>query len=433
MHAELHPFRLGLKAPLVTGGVTVGDRAGILVSLSADGLVGWGEASPLPGWSRTSLHDTETALRRVLDGPGGLNAHTHGDGEPSLDSLLGALHRIPHARAAVAGAWTDLEARREGHPLAQHLLERALTGSAGLPGPGAGSSPAFERTLTDAAGFAGPGPGAGSLPTIAGTVPGSAGVSLQQAGTADGNDGALPHAVAVNALVSDAQPSLVQQQAQRAASEGFAAVKLKVAAADPAVDVERVRAARSGLGPAGELRLDANGAWDASTALQVLDAVQDCDIAYCEEPVAGIEEMAALASRSPVPFAVDESMRDQHDAARALDLGLNTLIVKPQALGGPDIALAVAARAREVDAAVIVTSFLDSAVGVAHALHVAAAVDAVVEAAGSTSRRAHGLATSGLLAGDVAIAPPVVDGYIAVPAAAGLGIVPSPRPAGAGD
>ena len=86
MHAELHPFRLGLKAPLVTGGVTVRDRAGILVSLSADGLVGWGEASPLPGWSRTSLHDTETALRRVLDGPGGLNAQTRGDGEPSLDS-----------------------------------------------------------------------------------------------------------------------------------------------------------------------------------------------------------------------------------------------------------------------------------------------------------------------------------------------------------
>ena len=118
-------------------------------------------------------------------------------------------------------------------------------------------------------------------------------------------------------------------------------------------------------------------------------------------------------------MAVDESIRGEADAVHALGLGVGMLIVKPQALGGPGVALSIAARAHEAGASVVVTSFLDSAVGVAHALHVAAAVDA---AAGQG--RTHGLATSGLLAADVAKAIPVVDGAMAVPPAPGLGLVP---------
>ena len=122
-------------------------------------------------------------------------------------------------------------------------------------------------------------------------------------------------------------------------------------------------------------------------------------------------------------MAADESIRCEAGAVAALELGVSTLIVKPQALGGPDVALPIAARAREAGAAVVVTSFLDSAVGVAHALHVAAAVDAR-----ASRRRAHGLTTSGLLAADVAEAPPTVDGAMVVPAASGLGLVPEAVP-----
>jgi len=47
LRAELHPFRLALKAPLVTGGVSIRFRAGFLVALSADGGTGGGEASAM--------------------------------------------------------------------------------------------------------------------------------------------------------------------------------------------------------------------------------------------------------------------------------------------------------------------------------------------------------------------------------------------------
>ena len=351
MHAELRPFRLALRAPLVTGSVPIRFRAGFLVSLSADGLVGWGEASPLPGWSRTSVLDTEAALRRTLDA-------LEAGGEDALDDLLDSLPDAPHARAAVSGAWADLRAQRAGRSLAAELCR----------GP--------RRDV--------------------------------------------PAAVTVNALVAAPEPSGVERDARHAAGDGFGAVKLKVGAADPVVDVARVRAARAGLGPDAELRLDANGAWDPVTALDVLGRVQDCDIAYCEEPVSGIEAIAAVGQRSPVPVAADESIRVEADAARALELGVGTLIVKPQALGGPDVALTVASRAREVGASAVVTSFLDSAVGVAHAVHVAAAVDAA-----APRGRAHGLATASLLASDVAEALPVVAGAMAVPATGGLGLVPA--------
>ncbi len=359
MHAELHPFRLALRGPVVTGRVSVRFRAGFLVSLAADGLVGWGEASPLPGWSRTTLLDTEAALRPALDA---LNA----DGESALDLLAGDLPHAPHARAGVAGAWADLEAQRAGRTLAARL--------------------------------------------------------------AGARDHAVASAVAVNALVIALEPSEVEQAVRDATGAGFGAIKLKVGAADPAIDVDRVRAARAGMEPGAELRLDANGAWDPATALDVLDRVQDCGIAYCEEPVAGVEAIAQVGRRSPIPVAADESIRGEADAVRALDLGVSTLIVKPQALGGPDVALSIAARARKAGSSVVVTSFVDSAVGVAHALHVAAAVDAA-----APQGRAHGLATSGLLGSDVAEALPVVNGAIGVPAASGLGLTPevAPRPNGA--
>ncbi len=373
LRAELHPFRLALKAPLVTGGVSIRYRAGFLVALSADGVTGWGEASPLPGWSRTSLLETEAALQSVTDG-------LARGGEAALGTLLAAMRDTPHARAGVVGAWADLQARRAGLRLAEHLVSDPTLAAAEVAVNAPIAAPSARTTAV----------------------------------------GRVPVEVAVNALVAAPAPSEVEQAAHDAVEAGFGTVKLKVGASAPAVDVERVRAARAAMGAEAELRLDANGAWDEPTALDVLSRVRGCEVAYCEEPVAGIAAIAAVGERSPIPVAVDESIRSEADAVRALDAGVRALIVKPQALGGPDVALSIADRAHRAGASVTVTSFLDSAVGVAHALHVAAAVDATA----SQSGRAHGLATAELLAVDVAEAPPVVEGSMALGAATGLGLAP---------
>lgn len=351
LRAAVHPFRLALKAPLVTGGTSIRFRAGFLVALTADGLTGWGEASPLPGWSRAGLLDTETELRRACD-------ELARGGETALRSCLAAMRDTPHARAGLAGAWADLQARRAEQRLAERLVD----------------------------------------------------------------DPARPVApeVAVNALIAAPEPSGAEQAAHDAVEAGFQAVKLKVGAAAPHLDVARTRAVRAGLGPTVDLRLDANGAWDEHTALDVLNRVRDCGISYCEEPVAGIDAMAAVSRRSPIPVAADESIRSESDAVRALRLGVGILIVKPQALGGPDVALCVAARAHEAAASATVTSLLDSAVGVTHALHVAAAVDSLAAAGG-----VHGLATSSMLSSDVVEPPPVIGGTMSLPPGYGIGVEPA--------
>ncbi len=371
LRVQLRPFRLALKVPLVTGRVSIRLRAGFLVALTADGITGWGEASPLPGWSQTSLLETEAALRRAIH-------ELERSGEAALDSLLAAMHDTPHARAGIAGAWADLQARRVERPLAEHL-------SAGTGSAAPHSSPATPQPSEH---------------------------------LSAGTDSAVACAVAVNALIAALGPSEVERAASDAVAGGFKAVKLKVAALEPEADTARIRAARAGLGPSAELRLDANGAWDEAAALDVLGRVHDCKIAYCEEPVPGIDAIAAVGRRSPVAVAADESIRSESDAARALDAGIGTLIVKPQALGGPDVAVSIADRARRAGASVTVTSFLDSAVGLAHALHVAAAAD---PPGGS---RAHGLATAGLLADDVADPPPVVSGAMRLARSPGIGVVP---------
>lgn len=342
LRVDLVRFRLPLREPLVTGRGAVGHRAGVLVKLDDGHFAGWGEASPLPGWSRIGLEATEADLARA-------SRQIEAGGEPALAAAVEALVESPHARAGLAGAWADLRARRNGLPLARELSPDAVS------------------------------------------------------------------SVAVNALVAAADPDEVEAAAAAAAAAGHACAKLKVAAADPRTDIDRVRAARSGLGPGLELRLDANGAWDRPTALRVLRAVESLDVSYCEEPVPGLEAMAALGRDAAVPAAADESMRTRADAERALGLGLGVLVVKPQALGGPDIALAVARLAADAGARAIVTSFADSAVGLAHALHIAAAAD---------RGEAHGLATAGRLAQNTAEPPAVVAGRMDLPAGGGLGLDP---------
>ncbi len=221
--------------------------------------------------------------------------------------------------------------------------------------------------------------------------------------------------VVVNALVAVTDPAEVQTAAAAAVEAGYVSLKLKVGASDPVTDIERVRAVRSAIGAGPELRLDANGAWDRPTALEVLGAIEPLDVSYCEEPVPGIDAMADLSRACPVPIAVDESLRTRADADRALGSGLTTLVVKPQALGGPDIAMEVIARAAAAGARVVITSFVDSAVGLAHGLHVAAA---------AVPGEAHGLATSRLLATDVAEPPTLVAGRMGVPSGPGLGVEP---------
>jgi O-succinylbenzoate synthase len=203
--------------------------------------------------------------------------------------------------------------------------------------------------------------------------------------------------VPVNALI----PAVPPDEAAALAA-GLSDVKVKVG--DPS-DVERVAAVRDAIGPHGRLRVDANGAWDVETAVSRMARMARYDVELFEQPVASLEDLAAVRRRVDVPVAADECVRDLDDARRLAALrAADVLVVKVQPLGGVAAALDVA------DAAgvpVIVSSMYETSVGLAAGLALAAALDELPYACG--------LGTATLLAADVVADPLVpVDGVLAV-------------------
>ncbi len=174
--------------------------------------------------------------------------------------------------------------------------------------------------------------------------------------------------VRVNALV----PALPPDDAAAAAA-GHRDVKVKVGDAG---DVDRVAAVRDAVGPHARLRVDANGAWDVDTAISRIKAMAPYDLELVEQPVASIEDLAAVRRRVDVPIAADECVRSLDDARR---LEADALVVKVQPLGG------FRATLRIIDAAglpVIVSSMLETSVGVAAGLALAASLDDLPYACG---------------------------------------------------
>jgi o-succinylbenzoate synthase len=222
----------------------------------------------------------------------------------------------------------------------------------------------------------------------------------------------------VNALLVSTAPAALASEARQRAAEGFACFKLKVGAAALADDLARVAALREAIGPGAALRLDANGGWSEAEAIAALGALERYGPEYVEEPVSGTEACARVRARTRVPIALDESVWDVDRIEHALKAGAaDVLVLKPAALGGPRVARAIALKARDAGVDTVVTSFLDSAIGVAAALHCALTLP--------LGQRACGFATGALFERDLA-ALPVENGVIRLPAGNGLGIAPDP-------
>ncbi len=185
----------------------------------------------------------------------------------------------------------------------------------------------------------------------------------------------------------------------------------KVKVAEPgqtlAEDQARLEAVRDALGPDGQVRIDANGAWDVDTAvaaLGVLDAAAG-GLEYAEQPVMDVEDLARVRRRVAVPIAADESIRRAADPYRVRDLeAADIAVLKVQPLGGVRNCLRIA---EEIGLPVVVSSALETSFGIASGVALAAALPEL--------RHACGLATVQLLTDDVAVAPLLpVDGALPV-------------------
>lgn len=172
-------------------------------------------------------------------------------------------------------------------------------------------------------------------------------------------------------------------------------------------DLQRLAAVRDALGPSGRIRIDVNGAWDLDTAcanIPLMDSAAK-GLEYVEQPCASVEDLAALRRLVDVPIAADESIRLSNDPLAVARLkAADVVVLKVAPLGGVRRALALAER---LELPAVVSSALDTSVGVS--------AGAVLAAALPSLNHACGLGTVPLLARDIAVPSAVpVRGWLPV-------------------
>ncbi|MEP7035671.1 MAG: o-succinylbenzoate synthase [Actinomycetota bacterium] len=180
--------------------------------------------------------------------------------------------------------------------------------------------------------------------------------------------------------------------------DGCTTAKVKVAQGGQSLqdDVDRVAAVRDVMGSAARIRVDANGGWTLDEATDALRRLAAYGLEYAEQPCASVEDLASLRvalarNGTDVLVAADESIRKAADPMRVVrEEAADVIVVKVAPLGGVRAALAVA---QECGLPTVVSSALDTSVGIRAGLALAAALPELAFACG--------LGTVELMAGDV--------------------------------
>ncbi|MFI5833623.1 mandelate racemase/muconate lactonizing enzyme family protein [Micromonospora sp. NPDC051300] len=326
----------------------------VLVKVGADGVTGWGEATPIPAWTYETAESIVTTIDRYL-APAIL-------GRPAwdLDGVTSAFDRAinrgftigaPLAKAAVDIALHD-------------LLGRALGVSVGV---------LWGQRRRDT--------------------------------------------VDLGWIVAGQSAAEVADAVAEGRALGYQAFKVKVGLHAEAEDAAVVRAVRDAAGDAA-LWVDANQAYTADAALRMARRLADLDVTAFEQPlpandVAGLRRLRAA---SPVPIALDESLRHPSDLATFVKLdAVDVAIAKVQRSGGLTLSRRLCALAEDAGVRLMGSGLTDSDLGLAASLHLFAAfgVDTPVDLNGRQ------FLTSSYATGETVR---VRDGVATVPTGPGLGV-----------
>lgn len=186
--------------------------------------------------------------------------------------------------------------------------------------------------------------------------------------------------VEVAALLLGRLPQELETEAAARVGAGYRWLKLKIGFRSEGEELEGIAAVRRAAGPGARLRLDANRAYDLEAARRLFGRLGPFGIDFVEEPLRSADprELAKLRRSSPVPLALDESIRSVADLERCLEAeAMDAVVLKAARLGGLQPALALGRLAAAAGLAVVVTDSIESAVGRAGAIQLAAAAGAV--------------------------------------------------------
>jgi L-Ala-D/L-Glu epimerase len=327
---------LPFAPPLMTAQGTLHSRTSVYVAIhTGNGLVGVGEAAPLENFTGDTVEQTLTAAERVA---------RQGD-YPDLDTSRVWL-----------GGWVHLLGTpvRES-PSLFFALHCALTAIMCQ----------YHRV---------------PFPILAGR--------------------ASAKALSVNALLTGETPDEVLNSASMAVGTDFTTIKVKVGTRPLAQDIALIHELRRRF-PMIKIRVDANRAWPFQDAREFLLGVAADQLEFVEEPLQrpNSDGFTSLRKFKTVPLALDESLGEDLIYAQAMKGKLcDVLILKPTRLGSITWLSEAAERATSMGLEVVISSLMESELGLAYLANLASLY--------GSQKYAHGLATGSRFASH-ALSPPL--------------------------
>ena len=367
------PFSIPFRRPFHAAGKEVRVRSGLLLRLRAcDGRVGIGEAAPHPLAAPAVVREAFAALASLLP--------EWTSGRRVVEAKFSPVPSSANMREKFRVSFT-LEGARRGE---QHEVI---------------SSPSLPPVARAAVDMACHDLAARALGVRVAELLGSV----------------RREAVPINAVVDDPDPRQAAATARRFAEQGFRCIKIKIEPRDMDTEEQRLALIRDAVGEAVSLRVDANAAWTVGEAIAAIPRLAVCGLEYVEQPVAEIAGLAAVRRAVGVPIAADESVTGVEAVGTIAAAGAADVIVVKPSLLGLTAAAAVVSAAQANNLAAVITSVLETSVGLAAALHLAATLP--------EPSRPCGLATVPLLAGDLVSEPLVPHGgCLRLPTGPGLGV-----------
>ena len=218
--------------------------------------------------------------------------------------------------------------------------------------------------------------------------------------------------------VSQKTPDEVAADGRRGAEAGFHTFYLKVGSDDPRHDIERVAALRDGAGPDAAIRVDANEAWSAGTAIRAITEMERYGLELVEQPVSGrnLREMAYVRSRLSTPLLANEASWTRYDQLEVIRHGAADVLSLDNQMDGGLLNLKRGAGLCEVAGLPVLKHSLgELGVGVCAAVHVLASTPNFTYPSQSYAS---------LLADDIVEGGPLryEDGALAVPEQPGIGV-----------
>ena len=307
---SLIDFELPFRTPLITARGSLNRRKGtVIFARTDDRFSGIGEISPLDGFSRESLPQARQSAQHVADYLG--NAEVPAD---------------PEALAQVIG----------------HLEDKLSAPPSVLFG--------FEMLLGDLAGK-------------------KADLSLSSWFT-----GNASRDVAVNAILTGS-PQDIQRQLVAKTAKDFRVYKIKIDARGIKPALEKIKAVRDRVGDDVMIRLDLNRGLDFEDAVGLLNQIKEFGIEYVEEPLKEptTQSLTALREKTGLRIALDETVAETEKFYDLLNSrACDVIVVKPMVLGGINKSMKLSKISAEQGLKTVITSTLESGIGVAACLHVAA-------------------------------------------------------------